>query len=204
MKKIRFIIGLVLAITLTSCASNKVADSANQIYTDETAVIKAGKIQNIPIGKVKKDALKTDSIHVEDSSVAKAVPVSVYQLSLQENTKYNFTLKSHPNGLVAMDANKKSIMIPTVLLYDEDFNIIPNQNLTRKTVAPTNTENLLFRVTADWDIKKTGTYYLVIKSDMSSEQGITLTVWSYGGSFNGSLDIYFKRNPYGRYSLKIE
>lgn len=198
-KDVSIMLGLifVLVFGFMSCASNGVV-AGNKIYSDEKAIIQAGDIQEIATGKITKDELKEKSFHVEVEN-GYSIPVSVYKLSLEKDIIYNFTLKSVPNGLISLSAKKKSVMIPRVLLYDEDFNLVENQNLQGKTIAPTTFEPLVFKVTTKWNINKTGKYYLVVKSDMSSDQGITLTVSNY----TSSTDVYFKRVPYGKYSIEI-
>ncbi len=198
MKKILFC--LAIAFSFISCASNNVTKVKGVIYSDEKEVIRANAVQTIPTGKTVKDEFTAKSVHVEDFSSNGSIPVSVYKLSLEENNVYSFTLKSIPAGLMSMSEKNKSVMIPTVLLYDENFNLVENLNLRGETVAPTTTESLLFRVTTKWEITESGNYYLVVKADMSSSQGITLSVYSY----NTSTDVYFKRLPYGKFSFVVE
>ena len=200
MKKLKILFYFGIAFSLISCASNNVSKVKGMIYSDEKEVIQANAVQTISTSKTVKDEFTAKSVHVKNSANNGSVPVSVYKLSLEENTVYSFTLKSIPTGLMSLSEEKKSVMIPEVFLYDENFNLVENLNLRGETIAPTTTESLLFRVTTKWEITESGNYYLVVKSDMSSSQGITLTVYNY----NTSTDVYFKRLPYGKFSFIVE
>ena len=57
-----------------------------------------------------------------------------------------------------------------------------------------------FQVTQAWTPEKSGTYYLVVKADMSSDQGLTLTMYNY----QTSTDVYFRRVPYAKYSVEVK
>lgn len=102
---------------------------------------------------------------------------------------------------MAIDQSKKSAVIPNVYLYDSDLNLVQIKNLYGSAKAPTNTESFLFEVTGKWTIENPGTYYFVIKPDMSSEEGITLYINVIGG---GSGKQYYKRTRYSKYKLLIK
>lgn len=194
-----FVIMAGLVFGLMSCASNKVASSGGKTFSDEKAVIELCDVQEITLTKDLKDELNAKSIHVEDVKNS-SVPVAVYKLSLEKDFLYDFNLKSIPDGLMSFNMDKKTVMIPTVILYDENLNPVTNLYYSGKTFSPTNTEPLTFRVSTKWKIENSGSYYLFVKADMSSEQGITLTVWNY----NNSTDLYFRRVPYGKFSFNVK
>ncbi len=200
MKKIKILICLGIALSFISCASNNVTKVKGVIYSDEKEVIQANAVQTVLTGKTIKDEFTAKSTHIEDLASNRSVPVSVYKLSLEENNIYSLTLKSIPEGLLSLSEKNKSVMIPKVQLYDENFNLVENMNLKAETVSPTTTESLMFKVTTKWKIEESGNYYLVVKADMSSEQGITLTVY-YN---NTSTDVHYKRLPYGKFSLIVK
>lgn len=200
MKKLKVLLCLGIAFSFIACASNNVSKVKGTVYSDETEIIKANAVLAVSTGKTVKDEFTAKSTHVEDFASNSSVPVLVYELSLDENTLYSLTLKSIPNGLMSLSEKNKSVMIPTVALYDENCNLIQNLNLVGRTVAPTTTESLLFKVTTQWEIQKSGKYYLVVKADQSSNEGIILTVWSNGRS----TDVHFKRLPYAKFSFIVE
>ena len=200
MKKIKILICLGIALSFISCASNNVTKVKGVIYSDEKEVIQANAVQTVLTGKTIKDEFTAKSTHIEDLASNRSVPVSVYKLSLEENNIYSLTLKSIPEGLLSLSEKNKSVMIPKVQLYDENFNLVENMNLRAETVSPTTTESLMFKVTTKWKIEESGNYYLVVKADMSSEQGITLTVYNY----YTSTDVHYKRLPYGKFSLIVK
>ncbi len=200
MKKNLTIVCTIIAIIFTfiSCASNNVA-SSDQAFTDEKAVIEAGAFQEIKTGKTVKGEFSQKSIHIQDAANG-SVPVAVYKLNLEAGKRYILTLKSIPNGLITFDLDKKTAMIPDSMLYDEDLNIVNHEKRSGRAVAPTATDPLTFQVTQIWTPEKTGTYYLVVKADMSSDQGLTLTMYNY----QTATDVYFRRVPYAKYSVEVK
>lgn len=189
---------IAVAFTFISCASNNVV-SSEAGFADEKAVIEAGAFQEIKTGKTVKGELTQKSIHIEDASNG-SVPVAVYKLTLEANKRYILTLKSIPNGLITFDMDKKTAMIPASMLYDEEMNIVNHEKRSGRAVAPTATEPMTFQVTQIWTPEKSGTYYLVVKADMSSDQGLTLTMYNY----QTSTDVYFRRVPYAKYSVEVK
>ncbi|MEE0353951.1 MAG: hypothetical protein UDP17_11470 [Treponema sp.] len=59
-------------------------------------------------------------------------------------------------------------------------------------------------VTTNWNIAEAGTYYLVVKADMSSEQGLSLEVFYHNRVATTTALHKFRRVPYGKYKLLIE
>ncbi len=203
MRKLKNCLGLaVLSICIISCASTKV--STEKVFADEKELIVAGNASDYKIGKqLKNENLSENSSQVSVEYSDTPVPANVYKLSL-ENGSYNLTLKSIPTGLMSANEEKKSAMIPEVLLYDENFNLVPNENLKGSAVQPSTFEPFLFMVTTNWNIAESGTYYLVVKADMSSEQGLTLEVFYNNRVATNTALHNFRRVPYGKYKLLIE
>lgn len=203
MKKINIFLYTAVLLLFTSCASSKISINNSKIYETEQSAIEENGGQPLSIQKALKSELSEKSIHVSDKYCEKA-PISIYQLNFDENTTYSLTIKSYPNGLTSMDLSKRTAVIPEVRLYDENFNLIENINLIGKAQAPTNTENFLFKLTTDWKIETTGKYYLVIKSDLSSDIPLTLyyTLWS--PNVNGSSIYSYARTKYAKYKVLVE
>lgn len=203
MRKLRSCLGLaVLSICIISCASTKV--STEKVFSDEKELIASGNALDYKVGKqLKNENLSETSSQVSVEYSETPVPANVYKLSL-ENGAYDFTLKSIPTGLMSANEEKKSAMIPEILLYDENFNLIENENLKGNAVPPSTFEPFLFMVTTQWNIAETGTYYLVVKADMSSEQGLTLEVFYNNLVATHTALHNFRRVPYGKYKLLIE
>ena len=203
MRKLKNCLGLaVLSICIISCASTKV--STKKVFTDEKELIASGNASDYKIGKqLSKETLSENSSQVSVEYSETPVPANVYKLSL-ENGSYDFTLKSIPTGLMSANEEKKSAMIPEILLYDENFNLIPNENLKGSAVPPSTFEPFLFMVTTNWNIAEAGTYYLVVKADMSSEQGLSLEVFYHNRVATHTALHKFRRVPYGKYKLLIE
>lgn len=203
MRKLKSCLGLaVLSICIISCASTKV--SAEKVFSDEKELIASSNALDYKIGKhLKNENLSETSSQISVEYSETPVPANVYKLSL-ENGAYDFTLKSIPTGLMSANEEKKSAMIPEILLYDENFNLIENENLKGNAVPPSTFEPFLFMVTTQWNIAETGTYYLVVKSDMSSEQGLTLEVFYNNRVATHTALHNFRRVPYGKYKLLIE
>ena len=203
MRKLKSCLGLaVLSICIISCASTKV--STEKVFSDEKELIASGNVLDYKIGKqLKNENLSENSSHVSVEYSETPVPANVYKLSL-ENGNYDFTLKSIPTGLMSANEKKKSAMIPEILLYDENFNLIANENLTGAATLPTTFEPFLFMVTTNWNITETGTYYLIVKADMSSDEGLTLNVFYHNRVATHTALHKFRRVPYGKYKLLIE
>ena len=195
MRKLRSCLGLaVLSICIISCASTKV--STEKVFSDEKELIASGNALDYKIGKqLKNENLSETSSQVSVEYSETPVPANVYKLSL-ENGAYDFTLKSIPTGLMSANEEKKSAMIPEIL--------IENENLKGNAVPPSTFEPFLFMVTTQWNIAETGTYYLVVKADMSSEQGLTLEVFYNNLVATHTALHNFRRVPYGKYKLLIE
>lgn len=203
MRKLKSCLWLaVLSICIISCASTKI--STEKVFSDDKELIASGNALDYKIGKqLKNENLSENSSKVSVEYSETPVPANVYKLSL-ENGSYDFTLKSIPTGLMSANEEKKSAMIPEILLYDENFNLVENENLKGNAVPPSTFEPFLFMVTTQWNIAETGTYYLVVKADMSSEQGLTLEV-SYNNRVATHTALHkFRRVPYGKYKLLIE
>lgn len=203
MRKLKSCLGLaVLSICIISCTSTKV--STEKVFSDEKELIASGNALDYKIGKqLKNESLSETSSQVSVEYSETPVPANVYKLSL-ENGAYNFTLKSIPTGLMSTNEEKKSAMIPEILLYDENFNLVENENLKGNAVPPSTFEPFLFMVTTQWNIAETGTYYLIVKADMSSEQGLTLEVFYNNRVATHTALHKFRRVPYGKYKLLIE
>ena len=203
MKKLKSCIGLAfLSICIISCASTKI--STEKVFADEKEFITSGNALDYKIGKqLKKETLSEKSSHVSVKYSETPVPANIYKLTL-ENGTYDFTLKSIPTGLMSANEEKKSAMIPEILLYDKNFNLIANENLTGAATPPTTFEPFLFMVTTNWNIAESGTYYLVVKADMSSDQGLTLEVFYHNRVATHTALHNFRRVPYGKYKLLIE
>ena len=164
---------LVCSLGFVSCATTKgIADTT--VYETVTDAVTNSQSQSLTLGK---------------------------KIEISEAGNYDLTLKSIPNGLMAIDQSKKSAVIPNVYLYDSDLNLVQIKNLYGSAKAPTNTESFLFEVTGKWTIENPGTYYFVIKPDMSSDTGITLYINVIGG---GSGKQYYKRTRYSKYKLLIK
>ena len=178
--------------------------STEKVFSDEKELIASGNALDYKIGKqLKNENLSETSSQISVEYSETPVPANVYKLSL-ENGSYDFTLKSIPTGLMSANEEKKSAMIPEILLYDENFNLVENENLKGNAVPPSTFEPFLFMVTTQWNIAETGTYYLVAKADMSSEQGLTLEV-SYNNRVATHTALHkFRRVLYGKYKLLIE
>lgn len=203
MRKLKNCLGLaVLSICIISCASTKV--STKKVFADEKKLIASGNASDYKIGKqLSKENLSENSNQVSVEYSDTPVPANVYKLSL-ENSSYDFILKSIPTGLMSTNEEKKSAMIPEILLYDENFNLVPNENLKGSAVPPSTFEPFLFMVTTNWNIAEAGTYYLVVKADMSSEQGLSLEVFYHNRVATTTALHKFRRVPYGKYKLLIE
>lgn len=203
MRKLKSCLGLaVLSICIISCASTKV--STEKVFSDDKELIESGNASDYKIGKqLKNKNFSENSSQVSVEYSETPVPANVYKLSL-ENGAYDFTLKSIPTGLMSANEEKKSAMIPEILLYDENFNPVENENLKGNAVPPSTFEPFLFMVTTQWNIVETGTYYLVVKADMSSEQGLTLEVFYNNRIATHTALHNFRRVPYGKYKLLIE
>ncbi|WP_296010895.1 hypothetical protein [uncultured Treponema sp.] len=202
MRKLKSCLGLaILSICIISCASTKV--STEKVFSDEKELIASGNALDYKIEKqLKNENLSENSSQVSVEYSETPVPANVYKLSLK-NGSYNFTLKSIPTGLMSANEEKKSAMIPEVLLYDENFNLVENENLKGNAVPPSTFEPFLLMVTTQWNIAETGTYYLVVKADMSSEQGLTLEVFYNNRVATHTALHNFRRVPYGKYKLLI-
>ena len=126
MRKLKNCLGLaVLSICIISCASTKV--STKKVFADEKELIASGNASDYKIGKqLSKENLSENSNQVSVEYSDTPVPANVYKLSL-ENSSYDFILKSIPTGLMSTNEEKKSAMIPEILLYDENFNLVPNE-----------------------------------------------------------------------------
>lgn len=190
---------LVCSLGFVSCATTKgIADTT--VYETVTDAVTNSQSQVLALGKKVKAELTEANAHVKDPYSEK-VPVAIHRIEISEAGNYDLTLKSIPNGLMAIDQSKKSAVIPNVYLYDSDLNLVQIKNLYGSAKAPTNTESFLFEVTGKWTIENPGTYYFVIKPDMSSEEGITLYINLIGG---GSGKQYYKRTRYSKYKLLIK
>ena len=190
---------LVCSLGFVSCATTKgIADTT--VYETVTDAVTNSRSQSLTLGKKVKAELTETNAHVKDYYIEK-VPVAIHKIEISEAGNYDLTLKSIPNGLMAIDQSKKSAVIPNVYLYDSDLNLVQIKNLYGSAKAPTNTESFLFEVTGKWTIENPGTYYFVIKPDMSSDTGITLYINVIGG---GSGKQYYKRTRYSKYKLLIK
>lgn len=208
MRKSKFYLAIaVFAFCLVSCASTKV--STEKVFESDKALVSQSlSIFDYKIGKqLKKETLSEKSAQVSVEYSDSSVPANVYKLSLEKGGVYDFTLKSIPAGIMGFNDEKRTVMIPEVLLYDENFNLVPNEDLKGRAVLPSTFEPFLFKVTTNWNIAETGVYYLVVKADMSSEQGLTLEVFYYKDKVRfkmASILKKFRRVPYGKYKLLIE
>lgn len=200
MKKIILGLSIGFLLTLVSCASNKVAKIENVFENDKDFISNSTPIE-LEIGKeYAKEALTQKSNHVSVTYSDSPVPLCVYKLNLEKSSTYKLTLKSIPDGLGGwVKDDKRTVMIPEVLLYDENFNIIANEKIETEAVAPTTTEPFLYRVITEWNIPETGVYYFVVKADMSSDKGISLKINS---NYNSWL-LNFRRILYGKYKVLI-
>ena len=198
--KVFFYLSIGFSLALISCASNKIAPS-NQVFENDKEFISNTTVSELIIGKkYSKETLSTKSNHVFVSYSATTVPLNVYKLNLEKSTTYKLILKSIPEGLGGwVKDEKRTVMIPEITLYDENFNIIKNENIEKKAVAPTAFEPFLFRIITEWNISETGSYYLVVKADMSSNKGIELNLYN---AYNSWL-FKFRRVLYGKYKLVV-
>lgn len=198
--KVFFYLSIGFSLALISCASNKIAPS-NQVFENDKEFISNTTASELIIGKkYSKETLSTKSNHVFVSYSATTVPLNVYKLNLEKSTTYKLILKSIPEGLGGwVKDEKRTVMIPEITLYDENFNIIKNENIEKKAVAPTAFEPFLFRIITEWNISKTSSYYLVVKADMSSNKGIELNLYN---AYNSWL-FKFRRVLYGKYKLVV-
>ena len=190
---------LVCALGFASCATTKGVVADSNVYGTVTEAVAGSKAIDLGVGKKIKSELSKKSAHVVDPYCEKA-PVSIFKIEITKAGKYDLLLKSLPNGLISMDPDKKTAVIPDVYLYDSDMNLIAMSDYYGRAKAPTNTEGFLFEVTGYWNVENPGTYYFVIKSNMSSDRGIKLDYYSA----YGSATYYFKRTRYARYKLSID
>ncbi len=198
--KIKQICFLILfAFAFISCTSTK-AISVDSSYENEKELIEKALYTEISFSKEQKDSLSEKNFHIKNYDKTMPLPINIYKVNLEKDSSCKITLKSIPEGLMAKKDSKRSVMIPDVNLLDENFNLVEKLYYTAKTEAPTWTESLLYKVQTEWNIQKEGTYYLVVKSDMTSDQGITCVMHAY----DMSVTYYFKRIPYGKYKLLLE
>lgn len=191
---------LVCALGFASCATTKGVIADSNIYESVTDAVASGMAIDLAVGKKIKSELSKKSAHVVDPYCEKA-PVSIFKIEITKAGKYDLLLKLLPNGLISMDPDKKTAVIPDVYLYDSDMNLVAMSDYYGRAKAPTNTECFLFEVTGYWNVENPGTYYFVIKPNMSSERGISLDVFIPNG---GSYTHYFKRTRYASYKLLID
>ena len=130
---------LVCALGFASCATTKGVVADSNVYGTVTEAVAGSKAIDLGVGKKIKSELSKKSAHVVDPYCEKA-PVSIFKIEITKAGKYDLLLKSLPNGLISMDPDKKTAVIPDVYLYDSDMNLIAMSDYYGRAKAPTNTE----------------------------------------------------------------
>ncbi len=188
--------GLFALVCLSFAAA--ASKSAKMVYPSLEEATSDSSIKEISIGKtVKSDFNSKKCIIVHDEKLDKDIPVVLYKVKFEEGKTYSIVIKSNPNGVVGLNPDKKSVVIPEIFLFDENKNQIKNINYVGEAKAPTNFEAVLYKVTTDWEIQETGTYYLGVKPDLSSDVGFE---FDYGG---GTV-LPFRTTTEGKFNFVLQ
>ena len=172
--------------------------SAKIVYPSLEEATSDPSIKEISIGKtVKSDFNSKKCIIIHDEKLDKDIPVVLYKVKFEEEKTYSIVFKSNPNGVVGLNPDKKSVVIPEIFLFDENKNQIKNVNYVGEAKAPTNLEAVLYKVTTDWEIQTSGTYYLGVKPDLSEDVGFE---FDYGG---GNV-LPFRTTIEGKFSFVVQ
>ena len=172
--------------------------SAKIVYPNLEEATSDSSIKEISIGKtVKSDFNSKKCIIVHDEKLDQDIPVILYKVKFEEGKTYSIVFKSNPNGVVGLNPDKKSVVIPEIFLFDENKNQIKNVNYVGEAKAPTNLEAVLYKVTTDWEIQTSGTYYLGVKPDLSTDVGFE---FDYGG---GNV-LPFRTTTEGKFSFVVQ
>lgn len=99
--------------------------------------------------------------------------------------------------MVGLNPDKKSVVVPEIYLFDENKNQIKNLNFVGEAKAPTTMEAILYKVTTDWEIQETGTYYLGIKPDLSSEV-------AFEADYGSGNVFAFRSTTEGKFSFVVQ
>ena len=174
------------------------ASKTATIYSSLEEATSDASIKEVSVGKtVKSEFNSKKCIIVHDEKLDKDIPVILYKVKFEGGTTYSIVFKSNPNGVVGLNPDKKSVVIPEIFLFDENKNQIKNLNYVGEAKAPTNLESVLYKVTTDWEIQETGTYYLGVKPDLSSDVGFE---FDYGG---GNV-LPFRTTTEGKFNFVLQ
>lgn len=174
------------------------ASKTATIYSSLEEATSDASIKEVSVGKtVKSEFNSKKCIIVHDEKLDKDIPVILYKVKFEEGKTYSIVFKSNPNGVVGLNPEKKSVVIPEIFLFDENKNQIKNVNYVGEAKAPTNLEAVLYKVTTDWEIQTSGTYYLGVKPDLSTDVGFE---FDYGG---GNV-LPFRTTTEGKFSFVVQ
>ncbi len=189
-------LGLGLVVFLFNVTAD--SKSGKTIYANLEEATADSSIKEISVGSnVKSDFNSKKCIIIHDEKADKDIPVVLYKVKFEEGKTYSIVFKSNPNGVVGLNPDKKSVVIPEIYLFDENKNQIENLNYVGEAKAPTNFEAILYKLTTDWEIQQSGIYYLGVKPDLSSDVGFEADY--------GSGNVFaFRTTTEGKFSFVVQ